>query len=93
MPLLDGIRRFADRLAEYPLTFHWLRKVPEANYRATRRRLAAVRDALGKPRVLDLGCGTGEHSALFDPAGYLGLDDGLARTIRYFEQHLDRYLD
>ena len=23
----------------------------------------------------------------------VALDDGLARSIRYFEQHLDRYLD
>ncbi len=74
MPFLDGIRRLADRLAEHPLTFHWLRKLPEANFRATKQRIAAVRDALGKPRVLDVGCGTGEYSRLFDPAGYLGVD-------------------
>jgi len=74
MPWMDAIRRFADRLAEHPQSFHWLRKLPEANYRATKRRIAAVRDALGKPRTLDVGCGTGEYSSLFDPAGYLGVD-------------------
>jgi len=74
MAWLDGIRRFADRLAEHPLSFHWLRKLPEANFRATKQRIAAVRDVLGTPRVLDVGCGTGEYSTLFDPAGYVGVD-------------------
>jgi SAM-dependent methyltransferase len=70
----DRIRGWADRLAEQPAAFHWLRKLPEANYRATKARIRAVRDALGQPRVLDAGCGTGEYSELFDPARYLGVD-------------------
>lgn len=93
MPFLDGIRRLADRLAEHPLTFHWLRKLPEANFRATKQRIGAVRDALGKPRVLDVGCGTGEYSTLFDPTGYLGVDVNaryLALAGRRNPQH--RYL-
>ena len=72
--MLDAIRRFADRLAETPTTFHWLRKLPEANYRETKRRIARVRDELGDPKVLDLGCGTGEYAELFDPGRYLGVD-------------------
>ena len=72
--MLAAIRRFADRLAETPTTFHWLRKVPEANYRATKQRIATVRNALDHPRVLDLGCGTAEYAELFDPARYLGVD-------------------
>lgn len=74
MAWLDGIRRFADKLAEEPLTFHWLRKLPEANYRATKARISAVRDSLGRPRTLDLGCGTGEYSRLFEADRYLGVD-------------------
>ena len=74
MPVLDAIRRFADRLAETPTTFHWLRKLPEANYRTTKSRIRAVRDAIGAPRTLDLGCGTGEYSRLFAPDRYLGVD-------------------
>jgi SAM-dependent methyltransferase len=72
--MLDAIRKLADRLAETPATFHWLRKLPEANYRETKRRIARVRDELGDPNVLDLGCGTAEYAELFDPAKYLGVD-------------------
>ena len=70
MPLRDR----ADRLAERPLLFHYLRKLPEMNYRATKVRIAAIRDALGRPRVLDAGCGTGEFAHLFDASTYVGVD-------------------
>jgi SAM-dependent methyltransferase len=70
VPLRDA----ADRLAESPLLFHYLRKLPELNYRATKARIAAVRDALGSPRVLDAGCGTGEFAHLFDASTYVGVD-------------------
>jgi SAM-dependent methyltransferase len=72
--MLDWIRRSADRLAESPVAFHWLRKLPEWNFRETKRRIAAVRDALGRPRVLDCGCGTAEFASLFRPELYLGVD-------------------
>jgi SAM-dependent methyltransferase len=74
MTVLDSIRRSADRLAERPETFHWLRKLPEWNSRATKRQIAGVRAALGNPRVLDCGSGTGEFAALFEPERYLGVD-------------------
>jgi len=64
-----------DRLREAPLWFHYLRKLPELNFRATKARIARVWDRLGRPRVLDVGCGTGEFSSLFDPRGYLGVDE------------------
>jgi SAM-dependent methyltransferase len=69
-----SLRDSVDRLAERPLLFHYLRKLPERNYRATKARIAAVRDALGRPRVLDVGCGTGEFSDLFDAPAYVGVD-------------------
>ena len=72
--MADTLRRLADRLAERPTSFHWLRKLPEGNYRATKARIRAVCDALGAPHVLDAGCGTGEYSPLFDPSRYLGVD-------------------
>lgn len=72
--MMRWILRSADRLAESPTAFHWLRKIPEWNFRATKRRIVDVRESLGGPRVLDCGCGTGEFSDLFDPEGYLGVD-------------------
>jgi SAM-dependent methyltransferase len=68
------VRRLADRLAENPILFHYLRKLPEWNYRQTKARLARLRARLQPRRVLDAGCGTGEFAGLFDEAGYLGVD-------------------
>ena len=68
------IKRLTHELADSPFLFHWLRKLPEANYRATKARLAALRDRIAPERVLDLGCGTGEFASLFAPTGYLGVD-------------------
>lgn len=68
------LRALADRLAENPLCFHYLRKLPEWNYRATKRRLRALLARVPQARVLDAGCGTGEFAHLFDPARYLGVD-------------------
>ena len=68
------MNRLTHALANSPFMFHWLRKLPEANYRATKSRLAALRDSIAPERVIDLGCGTGEFASLFDPRGYLGVD-------------------
>jgi SAM-dependent methyltransferase len=68
------LRRLADRLAENPVAFHWLRKLPELNYRATKDRLRRTLERVKPARVLDAGCGTGEFAPLFDAAGYLGVD-------------------
>jgi SAM-dependent methyltransferase len=68
------LRALADRLAENPLAFHWLRKLPELNYRATKARLRDVVARLQPARVLDAGCGTGEFALLFAPSGYMGVD-------------------
>ena len=68
------LKRLTHELAGWPFLFHWLRKLPEANYRATKTRLKALRERLAPERVLDLGSGTGEFAGLFDPAGYLGVD-------------------
>lgn len=64
-----------DRLVENPVSFHYLRKIPEANYRQTKRRIRALLDPSEK--TIDLGCGTGEFASLFAPSGYLGLDVSL----------------
>ena len=58
----------------YPKAFHWLRKLPEANYGRTKRLITEVVEQLDRPKVLDAGCGTGEFSELFVPSLYLGVD-------------------
>ena len=84
------IRRLAERVAAEPLLFHFLRKVPEANYRATKQRIARVRDAIGRPTVLDLGCGTGELATLFASDGYVGVDVD-ANRVRFARRRLPLY--
>ncbi|RIL07467.1 MAG: hypothetical protein DCC71_02780 [Proteobacteria bacterium] len=88
--MLRLIRRVADRLALTPATFHWVRKLPEGNYQATKPRVAAVRDSMGDPRVLDLGCGTAEYAELFDPARYLGVDIHPG-YVRFAQRRLPRH--
>jgi SAM-dependent methyltransferase len=68
------LRGLADRLAESPLAFHYLRKLPELGYHATKRRLRALAAEQREGLVLDAGCGTGEFAPLFDPARYVGVD-------------------
>ena len=64
----------AHRLAQHPLSFHYLRKLPEFGYSATKTRLRVLLERLSPQRVLDAGCGTGEFAHLFNPAGYVGID-------------------
>lgn len=71
---MSALHAVLERVGANPFWFHYLRKLPELNYRATRARIAAVRDRLGAPRALDLGCGTGEFAALFAADRYLGVD-------------------
>jgi len=69
--MMDAIRRLADRLAETPATFHWLRKLPEANYRETKRRIARVLEQVeadlasrcprGEPQASGEGGAEGAH--------------------------------
>ncbi len=58
----------------YAHVFHWLRKLPEANYVTTKRRLRALIAERHPKRVLDAGCGTGEFATLFGKDAYLGAD-------------------
>lgn len=65
---------FLHRLADNPRTFHLLRKLPEAGFRQTKKKIRETHTRLGHPSVLDIGCGTGEYAGLFDPSRYLGAD-------------------
>ncbi len=70
-PVLDNLFH---RLADNPRAFHLLRKLPEWNFSQTKKRVREAHERLGKPAVLDIGCGTGEYAHLFDPSAYHGAD-------------------
>ena len=56
-----------------PRAWHFLRKLPEFDYRRTKERIRRILGDGGEA-VLDLGCGTGEYAPLFSAKRYVGLD-------------------
>lgn len=85
--MAETTHRLVERVVAHPLLFHYLRKLPELNYAATKTRLRRVASQRAPRRVLDLGCGTGEFAGLFSAEGYLGVDlhpgyVALARRLR-----------
>ena len=81
-----GVTKLGERLGaalSTPRAWHFLRKLPEFDYRQTKGRIRSILGDEGEtPRetqtqrgtVLDLGCGTGEYAPLFSPERYVGLD-------------------
>jgi SAM-dependent methyltransferase len=70
---VTGIGERIEAVLSTPRVWHFLRKLPEFDYRRTKER---IRRILGDQAgvVLDLGCGTGEYAPLFSPERYVGLD-------------------
>jgi SAM-dependent methyltransferase len=71
-----GVTRLGERLGaalSTPWAWHFLRKLPEFDYRQTKGRIRSILGDEGGT-VLDLGCGTGEYAPLFSPERYVGLD-------------------
>jgi SAM-dependent methyltransferase len=59
-------------LAERPMAFHLLRKIPELNFGQTKKK---IHDYFAPNRLtLDLGCGTAQFCRCFSPETYLGID-------------------
>ncbi len=79
---------FIDCLVRNPRTFHYLRKFPEWNYRATKRHIQSHLEPTAP--TLDLGCGTGEFATLFSPQSYLGVDIS-ACYLAYARKRLPEY--
>jgi len=75
-------------LADRPLVFHFLRKIPELNYGRTKKKIHEhfVRNRL----TLDLGCGTAEFCRCFAPEVYLGVDIS-EKYITFAKRRYPRY--
>ncbi len=83
-------REFVHRLATQPRVWNLLRRVLEANFRGEKAviRRELLPHAGAAPRVLDLGCGTGELAPVFLRHGYAydGIDVDTPR-IAYARAH------
>lgn len=67
------VKNAIDALASKPVVFDALRWILEAGY-AGEKRILRQEKILEEGRVLDLGCGTGALTKLFDPKRYVGVD-------------------
>lgn len=70
---LTLLRRCIERIADQPVLFDMLRWIFEAGFKGEKMVLRNER-VLNDNAVLDLGCGTGVLSEMFNSASYLGLD-------------------
>lgn len=75
------MKKVIQHLAENPTVFNILRRIIEADYislkRVIRKEFSLVhenKNIISGERILDVPCGTGEFSMLFEPGGYFGLD-------------------
>jgi ubiquinone/menaquinone biosynthesis C-methylase UbiE len=74
------LKKIIQLLADNPIIFNVLRRIIEANY-VSLKKVIRAEFSLGKRRttpvvenILDVPCGTGEFSLLFDADSYHGLD-------------------
>jgi ubiquinone/menaquinone biosynthesis C-methylase UbiE len=75
-----------EKLSDHPGLFLFARGILEDNFKAIHR---TIREQLSmKPghKVLDVACGPGAFSVLFDPEGYFGVDIN-HRYIAYAKRH------
>lgn len=80
------LRSIIETLSNQPGLFLFARGILEGNFKTIHR---TIREQLSmKPghKVLDVACGPGAFSVLFDPHGYHGVDIN-AKYIRYAKRH------
>ncbi len=83
------LKKIRSYLAKDPIYFLILRKIIELNFRKEKKIIKEVfADQNGK-KVLDIGCGTGEYSGLFNKNNYIGIDISPA-YISYAKKAKDR---
>lgn len=69
------IYRLRNYLAENPWSFSFLRKIIDLNFSKQKKLIKNVIGQIGHNRkILDIGCGTGEFSGLFNQDDYSGID-------------------
>lgn len=68
------LKRLRNYLAKTPGTFALLRKIIELNFKKERELIARVFNKFENKKILDIGCGTGEFSRMFQGAQYTGID-------------------
>lgn len=66
------LKKAVDGLFSNPALLNFTRNILESNFKVLKRIIAKELDT--DKKMLDIGCGTGEHSVLFNPEKYYGID-------------------
>lgn len=66
--------RLVQKISDHPVLFIFLRGILENDFRAIRATIAREMDLGPAGRTLDLGCGPGAFSDLFEKGDYVGVD-------------------
>lgn len=75
-----------EKLSDYPGLFLFGRSILEGDFKVIRRTIRDQLPAVPGHKVLDVACGPGAFSNLFDPDNYWGVDIN-EKYIRYAKRH------
>jgi ubiquinone/menaquinone biosynthesis C-methylase UbiE len=75
-----------EKLSDYPGLFLFARSILEGDFKVIRRTIRERLPKAPESKVLDIACGPGAFSDLFDPESYWGVDIN-EKYIRYATRH------